>query len=505
MKTIATIKIDQLVFPQSEAPVLKNIDFTIAQGDFIVITGGVAAGKSVLLHAITGAVPKYHPAELNGKVTVMGRDIQELPLNRMAEYLGYMMQEPQNQIIDQDIYEDVAFGLGNLEMSAAQIDRTVKETLAFVGLPGFENRKTAALSGGQAQRVVLAGVLALGAPLLILDQPTAELDPQGRRELYQRLGQLNRERDLTIVLVMDRIEEVIAFANRVFYMLNGEIAREYAPADYYREQRQFLKEKLGDRLPPSVVPDQPKEVIVKIDHASYRYRNDFLGCADIDLEIRRGDFLAVIGLNGSGKSTLAKMIIGLFKPSNGEIKVFNQTMNKQNSAKIRRQTGFLFQNPDYQIFAASVEEEVGFSLKLRSEAAEVIAEKVAACLEFVGLLAYREMHPQRLSRGQRQLLALASILVGDPQLIIADEPTTGLDEHQGYLIMDRLADLSSQGKTVMVITHDLTMARHYANRLVVMDQQQLRLDITIGQIDHHSHDLKAMGLSFENTFTADEV
>src|SRR5665648_789836 len=147
MKTIAKVKIEKLVFPQEEKSALKNIDFVINRGDFIVITGGVASGKSILLHSITGAIPHYHNAELTGKITIMGQDIKDMQLNRMSDYVGYMMQEPHNQIISLEVYEDVAFGLGNLGIPLQRIDQTVKTTLEFVGLTGYESRQTASLSG----------------------------------------------------------------------------------------------------------------------------------------------------------------------------------------------------------------------------------------------------------------------------------------------------------------------------------------------------------------------
>lgn len=535
MKKIAEIKIEHLVFPQEKAPVLKNIDFEINQGDFIVITGGVASGKSVLLHCITGAIPHYHQAELRGKVMIMGQDVREVPLNKMSDYVGYMMQEPQNQIISLEVWEDVAFGLANLEIPLKQIEQRVKSTLEFVGLAGYEKRQTSSLSGGQAQRVVLAGVLALNAPILILDQPTAELDPLGRYELYQRLGQLNKARKLTIVLVMDRMEEVLNYANRVFYLQDGEIAKEYSPRDYYEAQIAQRKGRLK-HLAPSAASDSKtslsdtslsgtslsdtslldtsdsntysvcsKETIAEISHVSYRYKNNLPGCEEINLKIRRGDFLAVIGLNGSGKSTLAKMLIGLLKPSNGEIKVFDQPLNNKNLPQIRSRMGFLFQNPDYQIFAGSLEEEVGFSLKLRGVPAEVIEQRVNESLNFVGLLDYKKLHPQRLSRGQRQLLALASILVSDPEFIIADEPTSGLDENQGYLIMDKLFALAKAGKTILLITHDLTMAQNYSNRLVALHNQRIQLDISTGDLPQHLGTLKDIGLDFHHHLSFKEV
>jgi len=498
MGIIAKIRIDKLVFPNEEKPALKNIDFEINQGDFIIITGGVASGKSILLHSITGAIPHYHDAELTGKVTIMGQDIKDMCLNRMSEYVGYMMQEPQNQIISLDVYEDVAFGLGNLEIPFQQIDQTVKKTLELVGLADYENRQTASLSGGQAQRVVLAGVLALNAPILILDQPTAELDPQGRYELYQRLGQLNKTQNLTIVLVMDRIEEVLNYANRVFYLRNGEIVKQSSPEEYYKDQIEQRKGRLNYNTSFNPDHDKSHEIIAEMSNVSYRYKKNLLGCEDINLEIYKGDLLSIIGLNGSGKSTLAKLLIGLLKPSKGEIKVFNQPLNKENLTEIRRKVGFLFQNPDYQIFASTLEEEVGFSLKLRGEQTEVIDQKIDESLEFVGLLDYKQMHPQRLSRGQRQLLALASILVSDPEFIIADEPTSGLDENQGYMIMDKLFDLSKNGKTILLITHDLTMAKIYSNRLVALHNHRIQLDISTRDLDQHLETLKAIGLNSRN-------
>ena len=505
METIAKIKIEKLVFPHEEKPALKNIDFEINQGDFIVITGGVASGKSILLHTITGAIPHYHNAELTGKVTIMGQDIMDMRLNRMSDYVGYMMQEPHNQIISLDVYEDVAFGLGNLEIPYEQIGQTVKDTLEFVGLTGYENRQTASLSGGQAQRVVLAGVLALNAPILILDQPTAELDPQGRYELYKRLGELNKTQNLTIVLVMDRIEEVLNYANRVFYIRDGEIVKQYSPEEYYKDQIEYRKGR--SKCPASFKTGygESNEIIAEITDVSYQYKNNLLGCEDIRLKVIKGDFLSIIGLNGSGKSTLAKLLIGLLKPSRGNIKVFSRTLNKENLTEIRTHVGFLFQNPDYQIFASTLEEEVGFSLKLRGEQKEVIDQKIEECLKFVGLQDYKKMHPQRLSRGQRQLLALASILVSDPEFIIADEPTSGLDENQGYMIMDKLFDLSKHGKTILLITHDLTMAKDYSNRLVALHNHHIQLDISTRDLDQHLDTLKAIGLNFHNLISFREV
>lgn len=503
MKTIAQIQIDCLTFPNEEKPALQEIYFDISQGDFIVITGSVASGKSVLLHTITGAIPHYHQAQLTGKITIMDQDIAHIPLNKMSDYVGYMMQEPQNQLISLKVWDDVAFGLENLELPLEEVNNRIKSILRFVGLKDYENRMTTSLSGGEAQRVVLAGVLALEAPILILDQPTAELDPLGRAKLYKLLGHLNKAQNLTVILVMDRMEEVLSYANRVLTMENGRIIREENPQVYLKNRKAYVMQKLKNKS-KRILKNQ-KELILKLTDVTFHYKNSSTGCENINLEIYKGDFLSVVGLNGSGKSTLAKIIVGLLKPSHGEIHIFDQVLTKENLRNIRGRCGFLFQNPDYQIFGNSLEEEVSFSLRLRGETKEGIDKKVDESLDFVGLLEYKDMHPQRLSRGQRQLLALSSILISNPEFIIADEPTSGLDENQGYIIMEKLYEFAKNGGTVLLITHDFTMASNFSNRIVAMNKSRIYKDISISELPGRLEEMKEIGLDFSNIFTWKEA
>lgn len=494
MEPAVQIKIESLTFPPETKAALHDIDLTVAQGDFVAITGAVASGKSALLHCITGAIPKFHEGDLRGNVKVMGRDVAEIPLPKMSDYLGYMMQEPQNQVVSVDVYEDVAFGIGNKNVPWEEMDQRVHEILDFVGLSGLEERKTEELSGGQAQRVVLAGVLALDAPILILDQPTAELDPQGRRDLYQHLASLNREKGVTIIMVMDRTEEVLSCANRVLVMDQGTIGHEYTPEAFAAKERDAHKAH-------SANPTNGGDIVARVNGAGYTYKGGFVGCEPLDLSIGQGEFVSVIGLNGSGKTTLMKMLEGLLTPSVGSVELFGQTVTKKNINELRKRIGFLFQNPDFQIFASTVEEEVAFTLKLRKLPENVIKERVEAALAQSGLLSYMGEHPQKLSRGQRQMLALASVLVGDPDLIIADEPTSGLDEAQSYMIMDALSELVKQGKTVLLVTHDLSMAKQYAHRIVSMYRHEIVLDIPGTEMGNHLDTLERIGLVFEGGLT----
>lgn len=485
MEKAIEIKINSLTFPPSTRQALSGIDLTIEKGEFVVVAGGVAAGKSALLHSITGAIPKYHQGVLDGEIKICGQDISQVPLAQMCRYLGYMTQDPQSQIVDVDVYEDMAFGLGNLGLSLDEIDDRVNKTLAYVGLEGFEERKTDSLSGGQAQRLVLGGVLALDAGILILDQPTAELDPQGRRELYSHLAQVNREKGVTVVMVMDRSNEVLAYATRVLTLDKGKVTQDLTPEDYRKSQ---------EPVKPLVRPELGDEIVVDLEGVGHTYKGDFVGCTSVDLKVRQGEFVSLVGLNGSGKTTLLKILEGLLPPTQGMVKVFGKEMNKRSGQELRKRIGFLFQNPDYQIFADKVVTEVAFTLKLGKTDPEEAKARSMEVLKAMNLDGYAQEHPQVLSRGQRQLLALASVLVGDPDLIIADEPTSGLNREQSQEVMSALDDFCRRGKTVIMVTHDLELARCYSHRLVAMHHHRVVADFPVAQLGANVKTLASIGL-----------
>ena len=482
---IAELHLSSLYFPAESKPALHDLDLIINQGDFIVITGPPASGKSLLLHCLTGAVPHYFPAQLKGEVIVKGcTDLQRLA--ERVGLLGYMMQEPQSQIIYEDVYEDVAFGPGNLCLAKSEIDARVHESLRLAGIEDLIKDNAKELSGGQAQRVVLAGVLALGAEFLLLDQPTAELDPAGRKAVYEALGKLNRERNQTICVVMDRSREVLQYANRVLLMDKGTIAGEFSPQQYLLiKNKHSIEHKTN-------CPKQYGEIIAEFIDVSYSYKNGNVGCEALNFSLRKQEFVTLIGNNGSGKTTLARLFDGLLMPSKGSIILFQQLMNKKNQSEVRRKIGFLFQNPDYQIFCDTCSEEIAFSLRLAGFSEEEIVLRITKALEIVGLTDSREVHPQRLSRGQRQLLALACIFAGDYSLIIADEPTSGLDEEQGALIMQHLQELNQQGKTVLFITHDLSLVADYAQRIMVMNKRQLVCDFAREDLADYAKQLQEL-------------
>lgn len=493
MKPIIQLDLKELTFPGEKEPALKNIKLNINEGEFIAVTGGAASGKSLLLHAITSAAPKFYPCHLSGTVKVADRDVSEIPLFQMADYLGYMMQEPQNQMVSRRVADELAFGIANLNLSPEEIWNRVDETMDFLGIRAFSDRFTDALSGGQAQKVVLGSILAMQTPILLLDQPTAELDPKTSSELYRHLGQLNREKKATIMVVMDKSGEVLKDAHRVLVMEAGTV-KDFLPVADYQEKYGFGKD---NRCSEPIQVDVNTNVIT-LNGASHIYKGGIAGCHPLDFNLKKGDFTAVIGQNGSGKSTMLKLIEGLVKPASGSVELFGTRVTKKNVGALRRRIGFLFQNPDDQIFCSSVKEEIGYVLKNKNRNKNLNEEetnqKIQETLALIGLDGLEEMHPQRLSRGQRQLLALGSVVISDPELIIADEPTSGLNGPQSQLVMEKLARLSSQGITILLVTHDLAEARDFANRIVVMHKHQLVMEFEAAKMDDHTEDLVRLEL-----------
>jgi energy-coupling factor transport system ATP-binding protein len=477
------IRIESLIFPDESQPVLKDIKLDINPGEMVAVTGGAASGKSLLLHTITSAAPKYFPCQINGFVKIKGQDIKDIPLTDMSDLIGYMMQEPQHQILNRQIEDELAFGIANMNLDPYEIKLRVKEVVEFLNMQSFANRTTDSLSGGQAQKVVLGSILAMKTPIIILDQPTSELDPKASSELYQFLRKLNIEKNLTIVIVMDRSSEILDDIDRVLVMEDGRIIDD-CPPDAYREK--YKRPKAKHEFSPVI---DPLNELITLKDVSYIYKKGIVGCENINFTLKKGEFTAVIGQNGTGKSTMLKLIEGLLKPTTGQITLFGQKISKKNIGALRRRIGFLFQNPDDQIFLSSVYDEIGYVLKSSNLSDEEKQTKISETIAFIGLSGLEEVHPQRLSRGQRQLLALGSVIVGDPDLIIADEPTSGLHEAQGQIIMDKLLELSNKQVTILLVTHNLEEAQNYANRIVMMHNHQLVLDCAAKDLMNYKNKL----------------
>lgn len=480
-------KVNTLHFPGATAPTLSDINLQVNQGEFILITGPTASGKSVLCHLLSGTIPLFQAAKIDGVTELFGLATERLSLPQVVEYLGYMQQDVSSQSFSISVEEDVSFGLGNLCQSVSEIRSQVQRALEAVDLSGYEQRGPETLSGGEAQRAILASILGLDSPLMILDQPTSEMDPWNRQKVWDLLSRLNKQ-GKTIIMVENEVEALLPLVSRVLVMKEGRIVEDVVV-------NSSTKDDWFKRLVPLPLPfkevgvsrldirdskkgdSNNRPVAVKFSACHFTYPQGTNSLNGIDLEIVSGEFVAIVGPNGSGKTTLAKHINGLLRPTSGQVILNGKNTQQHKVEVLAREVGFLFQNPDFQIFSASVLDEVGFSLRVRGWKRAEIEVKAEKVLGRVGLWSVRHEHPYRLSLGQRQLLAIASILISEPSIIVADEPTTGLDFSEAEKVMGLLKEVHEQGRTIIQITHNLELVRRYAVRCIFMQEGVVKSDI----------------------------
>jgi energy-coupling factor transport system ATP-binding protein len=512
---------------------LRDVELSIKSGEFIIITGPAASGKSTLCYCLTGVIPHSISAELVGDVVVAGQRLRDLRLPEVAPLLGFVMQAPENQLFNLSVREDVSFGPENLCLPIQDIQQRVMTSLSFTGMTDYLERGSDQLSGGEAQRVVLSCVLALGAPLLVLDQPAAELDPEGRRQVYANLQRLNQE-GKTIVVVEDRLGDVAGFASRIVLMQAGTVVADEPIREFFARPdlesfgvrvpdtvllHHYLRERgLHTRVVPLTVAEAVEGLtgigppsaevatvpstdagpaassLIAISHLSFSYPNGTRALDDVSLRCDSGEFLAIIGENGAGKTTLAKHLIGLLPAAPGAVVVAGKDIAGLSVAQASRLVGYLFQDPDYQIFNGSVFDEVAFGLRARKLPRAEVDEKVMKALRRLQLDHLRGEHPYTLSRGQRQRLALASTWVLQPPILLVDEPSTGLDYREAADLMGVLEEFRAGGGTVLIITHDLELVFEYAQRVVVMRDGTIRLDLPTARVQARFEEVSAAGV-----------
>ncbi len=530
-------------YPRGVRPALGVVDLKVRTGEFVVIVGPAGAGKTTLCYCLTGVIPHFVEGAYQGAVKINGQDLAGLPLPGITALAGFVLQRPENQLFNLTVAEDVAFGPENLGWAPEDIRESVARSLAFVGMSGAAQRLSASLSGGETQRVALSCVLALDSGLFILDQPAAELDPLGRKRVYEHLRRLNREAGKTIVLVEDRLTEVVSFATRLIRLHEGRIVRDAAPAEFFTDEEALaqnirlpdsikLHYQLKGNLPSSCrppAPSAPREVadrlkplldpaklarladagaeggarpdhqgaptVVAVRDLGFRYPgSERWALRDLNLKFKQGEFTAIIGENGAGKTTLAKNLAGLLRPTRGQVMVAGQDSARVSTARLSDSLGYYFQDPDCQIFCDSVFDEVAFGLRVRKVSAKQIEEAVGSTLRKLGLLALRQSHPYTLSRAQRKRLALASVLVHQPRVLVVDEPAAGLDQQATTEIMDLLAEFNRAGGTVLMMTHDMDAVVGYTKRSIVLAGGSVQLDAATASLGEHLDLLSGAGI-----------
>jgi energy-coupling factor transporter ATP-binding protein EcfA2 len=508
------ISIEDLTFTYqgNERPALQNIQGEIEEGTFLAVMGHGGAGKSTLCCGLNALVPKFFRGKYQGRVLVRGQEVARHRVSEMSRLVGLVLQDFEAQLFSTNVELEMAFGPENHCLPRQEIERRIQRYLSFVRLEKLRNREPATLSGGQKQRLAIGSVLALEPRILVMDEPTTDLDPLGRQEVLSVAKSIREEGRM--LLIVDHEPETAVTADQVWLMRDGRVVSQGLASEVLVDGSTM--ESCGIKPLPMVElfhsmnwPGNPLTVdaaieliqkhhltrrrkmkaktvsfvsskgssILKAEELRYTYPTYYVeALRGIDLFIQEGEMIAILGQNGSGKTTLAKHFNGLLKPSSGRMWVQNKSTTAYSHRELARWVGYVFQNPDHQIFARTVAEEVGFGLKMQAETPKTIEKRVTEALEVVGLQGYEQKGPFALTKGERQRVAVASVLAAQPQVIILDEPTTGLDYRRQRNMMEMLKRLNRSGHTIIIITHSMWVATEYANRTIVMNDGRILSD-----------------------------
>lgn len=501
---------------------LEGVDLTIDRGEFLMLMGPSEAGKSTLAATFNGLIPHFHMGKMKGDIQVMGRDTREHTVAEMAEIVGMVFQDFEAQLFSTNVELEVAFGPENFAVPRDEIKIRIDENLNYVGLEGVRNRPPSTLSGGQKQKLAIASVLALKPQVLVMDEPTTDLDPISKMGVFEITHRLCKRDDLTFMIVEHETEEAL-FADRIALIKDSKLIK-VGPTREILSDVDFL-ESLGvmplgipkffkaagvTELP--LTPDEGVEEfkasglkvnvsayehmiadekaalekhtkpLIQCQHLSHTYKGDVKALKDVSLEINQGEMVAIIGQNGSGKTTLAKHFNGLLEPTDGEILVNGKPTRDQGIFKLGQSVGYVFQNPDHQIFSEKVFDEVAFSPRLRNFSEEEIKQRVAEALQAVDLEGQEEEDPFTLTKSGRQRVAVASVLASNPDVLILDEPTTGLDYSEQRSMMNMVRRLNENGSTIIFITHHMWVVAEYAKRAFVMKDGDIILEGTTREV-----------------------
>ncbi|PAF39386.1 hypothetical protein CHH58_01675 [Terribacillus saccharophilus] len=512
------LEVDQLIvtFEEESTPTLEDLSFTVQEGDSILLLGPSGSGKSTLTYCLNGLYPKELDGKMSGSISFAGSHIEEFKSGKINLEVGTVFQDPETQFCMLTVEDEIAFGLENKKMSPDLMESEINRVLSLVGLQHRRKDQIHTLSGGQKQKLALAAVLALEPRLLILDEPTANLDPAASKDLVETIRHLKEQQDITLLIIEHNIDYWLPIINRTLLLdrdgslyFDGDLCEAVNLYDEELQQRGIWLPEAAllakqaqlpkpwpltiDLLPHGLqFQTKPQEAvqtgerIVCVDNAVFRIKEKVL--LDIPtLAIRQGEFLAITGKNGSGKTLLSRMITGLLKPTAGDIEFLDKKLRRWNTNELYQQIGYVFQNPEHQFLTDSVWGELAFGQTANEE-------EIQKALEEIQLAAQAEKHPFTLSQGQKRRLSVATMLVQEPQLLVLDEPTFGQDSHTTEVLMDLIWKHHQRGCTVIMITHDMDLVDRFASRVLIVDQGRVVQDDKPAAIWKKT-DLSVYGLS----------
>ena len=496
----ASLVIENLSFQYRTRPepAIENVSFELKPGELLLVAGSSGCGKTTLARCINGLIPRSYRGKREGKVMLHGKDVAEMQIADVAQIVGTLLQDPERQIVASNVYNEIAFGPENLGLPREEVLARVEGALKRLKIEYLHDRQTFNLSGGEKQKVALAGLLAMNASILLLDEPLASLDPASAYEALEVFRRLAEE-GKTIVLIEHRVEDAIfARPDRLLYMEAGRV-KYLGPIDDLPTEINHHEVKLpaewvvkrvrqmGEKVEKAETAPNPErgEPLVVFENVDFRYSDETpLILQDVNLQINRGDLVAILGPNGAGKSTLVKHAIGLLKPTSGRVLVEGKDTRSLSVAQIARVLGYVFQSPTHMLFAPTVREELEFGPKNLEFKPEAMNKSVVESISTVNLTGLEEYPPLGLSFGQQKRTTIAAVLAMQSRIIIMDEPTAGQDYANYTHFMDAMCRpmngaqslVAANFAATLFITHDLDLAVTYANRVLLLGDRHVVAD-----------------------------
>ena len=516
MEPIISFRNFSFQYNAQKNPTLKDINLDIYPGEKVLICGASGSGKSTLGNCINGLIPFSFDGKISGKLTVDGIETKNSSIFELSTRVGTVLQDPDGQFVGLTVAEDIAFALEN---DCVENETMKRQTLLSASKVNIENRMNNApqdLSGGQKQRVYLAGVLVDDVKILLFDEPLANLDPATGKSAIELIEKIKNETGTTVIIIEHRIEDVLwERVDRIILMDDGRIVSDSSPEKLLRSS--LLKE-YGIREPLYITQlkyagvdlnnvegidsirtirlseaDKEKvrnwyarqdredktnvnDYLLEVENVDFKYDESEQILFDINTKIRKGEMLAIVGKNGAGKSTLCKVICGFERNYNGKIIFDHEDVTDKSIRARARNIGYVMQNPNQMISQSMIFDEVALGLKNTGLSEEEIRERVYDVLKICGLYSFRNWPISALSFGQKKRVTIASILVMGPQIIILDEPTAGQDFRHYTDIMDFLDELNREGKTIIMVTHDMHLMLEYTDRSLVFADGKLEAD-----------------------------
>ncbi len=468
------IKNLSLAFP-GKGKTFDNVSFNIKKNTITLLSGDSGCGKSSLLMCIARVIPQTIEGNITGEIIYKGSNIEDKGVEVVSGDIGYMFQDPDSQLCTFTVEDEIAFGLENMNIEPCEMDGIIDEVLKLTGIEHLRKRDLSQLSGGEKQKVALSSILALNPEFILMDEPTANLDPISTKETIELIRRLRDDMGKTILLVEHKVNEFKDIIDEVICFDENGTSKV--------DKAEFLKSYMErSKLPSRVKVDIEEEPVVRVEDICFSYDKETDVLKNINFSLHRKEIAAIIGSNGAGKSTLSKILMGLLKPEKGKIVVNDKDIAKMSPREIGENMGLVFQNPEHQFIKMTVEKEMALSLELKGKSLHEVSSKVEYYLNLFQLSEHRQMNPFSLSQGQKRRLSTASMLINGQPILILDEPTYGQDRENLQKLLKLLYEINEKGVSILIITHDMDLVYSSCDSYIHLEHGRI---VKRGRVDEN--------------------